>query len=199
MGNDARSKLDILYQDALGDIAEIIQRIEDLQKDVGQILPGQFNTIKTEITDLIGLLSKAGDIYRAKIHEYSVTWGETARQQIEADVLAAKTQFNRETADSIKRALSEVSAAMRETVQREVTEPAREVIQAQKNSIRGTIILCLVAGIWGGMMALAGYSYLTRNDASLENEAKFGRAVAAVWEKLDKKSQAAINQEQAKK
>lgn len=185
---------DALLAEMLGDIGKLHDSINAMKT----ILPGQVEEVETKITELIGLLSKAGDIYRAQIHEYTVTWGETVRQQMEADVLAAKAQFDRETADSIKRALSEVSAAMRETVQREVTEPAREVIRTQKNSIRNTIALCIVSGFFSGMIAIAGYSYLTRNDASLKNEAEFGRAAAAAWEKLDKKSQAAINQERAK-
>jgi hypothetical protein len=57
---DARSKLDILYQDALGDIDALLTRIENM--DVG--ITRQADEAVERLTFTMGVLEKAGQAFR---------------------------------------------------------------------------------------------------------------------------------------
>ena len=199
---DARTKIEILYQDALGDISDIIRKIEALQENISGTLPEQFKEAQDNIERLIGSLSKAGSAYRAELEAYTNTQGKKVQAQMEADLMRAKAQFEKDSANAIKEVLIGVEQTARETIQRDVSGPAAELIQAQKNGIWQTMLAGTISGMFVATCVI-GMQYLFEkptNSQTANNDLimAYGRATAAAWDKLDKKAQNIIKQEAEK-
>ncbi len=162
--------------------------IEDKETDLQKII-GSMDEPMARITGLIGLLQKAGDIYKETLTTYTNSTANTIKDQMENDVQAAKARFDRDAADAIRAALIEV----RKTVQNEIAAPVQKALQAQQQSIWQMLALCLLCGLIGGLAVVGGNAWLHNKDDA--DFAALGKSVAASWDKLDSKAKAAINAE----
>lgn len=180
---------DALIAEMLGDIGRLHDSVESLKN----VLPGQTEEVEAKITGLIGLLSKAGDAYRGQLETYTNGQADKVRAQMEKDAQAAKARFDRDSSDAIRAALTEVERTVRNTVHNEIAAPVQKALRAQQQSIWQTVALCVMCGLIGGLVVVAGDMWLYDKD-----EAAFtalGKSVAASWEKLDDTAKATINAE----
>lgn len=185
----ARTKLDILYHDVLGEINETISRVESIHS----ILPNQAADVETRLTAIIGILSTAADAYRTALDKYTNEQGDIIRAQMETDYQVNSAKLERETHDAIRATLAQVERTIKNTVQNEITEPVQRVLRVADQSMWGTIGLSIVSGLLGGVIAFAGNALIiVPNDLYY---AQYGRAVATVWNNLDTKSQRLIEKQ----
>lgn len=184
---------DALVAEMLGDIGLLHDSVESLK----DILPGQIEKFKADITGLIGLLSKAGDAYKGKVAIYAIAQREKILIAMEKDAQAAKAKFDRDSSAVIRAALEEVERTLKSTVQTEIAEPVQKFLRSQQQSIGRTLALCLACGMVGGGGVVLGanlFTYDKREVAFTE----FGKLVAASWDKLDDKARATINAQRGK-
>jgi hypothetical protein len=185
----ARTKLDILYHDVLGEINETINRVESIKS----VLPAQAADVETRLTTIIGILSTAADAYRTTLDKYTNEQGDVVRIQMESDYRANSAKLERETHDAIRATLAQVERTVKNTVKNEITEPVQSVLRVAEQSMWVTIGLCIVSGLLGGVIAFAGNTLIIGHDDPYY--AQYGRAVAVVWNKLDPKSQTLIEKQ----
>lgn len=186
---DARTKLDILYHDVLGEIDDVIKRVDSLKSETGTQLAAQNEAAEKRITDLIGLLQKAGDNYKTQIDTYTVDQVKTVESQIEYSANKARSQFEELTNNAIRASLSEVARAIENTVHKEISAPVEKALRASQQNIWRNLSLCLLCGLIGGSVVV-----LTHNKLQ-EQYTVLGKAVSASWSKLDSKSKALIEGE----
>lgn len=180
---------DALIAEILGDVGRLHDSVESLKN----VLPGQTEEVEAKITGLIGLLSAAGDVYRDQLETYTNSQAHKVQVAMENDAQAIQVRFDQDSREAIQAALVEVERAVKNTVQREIAAPVQKVLRAQQQSIWQTLSLCLVSGLIGGLVVVAGNVLLHDKD-----EAAFvalGKATAASWGKLDAKARTAINAE----
>ena len=180
---------DALIAEMLGDIGRLHDSVESLKG----ILPGQIEEVEAKITGLVGLLIKAGDAYRGQLETYPNGQADKVRAQMEKDAQAAKARFDRDSSDAIRAALTEVERTVRNTVQNEIAAPVQKALRAQQQNIWQTLGLCVMCGLIGGLVVVAGNVWLyDKEEAAF---AALGKSVVASWEKLDSKAKAVINAE----
>lgn len=180
---------DALIAEMLGDIGRLHDSVESLKN----ILPGQTEEVEAKITGLIGLLSKAGDAYRGQLETYTNGQADKVRAQMDKDAQAVKARFDRDSSDAIRAALTEVERTVRNTVQNEIAAPVQKALRAQQQNIWQTLGLCVMCGLIGGLVVVAGNVWLyDKEEAAF---AALGKSVVASWEKLDGKAKAVINAE----
>lgn len=179
---------DALIAEMLGDIGKLHDAVDALKG----VLPGQIEAVETTITGLIGLLQKAGDAYKGSIEAYTNAQGGTVRAQMEKDAQAARDTFDHESRGAIKAVLTKVEQAVINTVENEVSAPMRSILWAQKTRLWNNLVLCLCAGMLGGIFGAFGSAYFV-HDKRHEAITEWGNAVVMSWDKLDSKSKALIN------
>ena len=184
---------DALIAEMLGDIG----RLHDSVASLKTFLPGQIEEVEEKITGLIGLLMKAGDTYKAQLEDYTNTQGDKVRVQLETDLLKVKAQLAQDSTNAIKHLLADVGQTTKSTIQREVGVPAAQLVAAQQQGIRRTILVCVISSVLAASFTMMGNHFLFQKPANSEQEKLmgYGRATAAAWEKLDKKAQNIIKQE----
>lgn len=190
---DARTKLDILYHDVLGEIDDVIKRVNSLQFETGKKLEAQTEAAEKRIVNLIGFLQKAGDAHQEQIEAYTNAQGNLVKTQMENDANTAKARFERDSSTAIRAALVEVKRTVENTVQGEIAEPMREMERFLKKSVWTNWALCLVCGVLGGMVVFSAIAFT--HNSKQEQYAALGKAVSASWNKLDGKAKALINGE----
>ena len=183
---------DALIAEMLGDIGRLHDSVEALKT----VLPGQIGEVETKITGLIGLLQRAGDAYREQIETYTTAVASQVKDQMEKDALAAKVRFDRDSHDAIRAALAEVERTVKNTVQSEITAPVQSALRIAKQGVWRTITLCLASGVLGGAVVFTANAVIIGNEDPYY--AEYGRAVAAVWNKLDSRAKTLIEEQKKK-
>jgi hypothetical protein len=183
----ASTPLEALVAEMLGDIGKLHDAVNTL-KDV---LPSQTDEVEQRLIGIIGLLQKAGDVYRGQIETYTNDQGELIRTQMENDAQKARQHFERDSNKAINTALSSVEHTVKNTVQTEIVAPIRTVLHALRQSAWKNIALCFGSSLIGGLIVLGGV--LLIHNPNQEGLANLGRAVSLSWDKLDKNTRAIIN------
>lgn len=183
---------DALIAEMLGDIGRLHDSVEALKT----VLPGQIGEVETKITGLIGLLQRAGDAYREQIETYTTAVASQVTHQMEKDALAAKMRLDRDSHDAIRAALAEVERTVKNTVQSEITAPVQSALRIAKQGVWGTMTLCLASGVLGGVVVFTANAVIIGNEDPYY--AEYGRAVAAVWNKLDSRAKTLIEEQKKK-
>ena len=171
--SDARSKLDILYQDALGDIDALLTRIENMDHGV---------------TEAIGALDKAGEDFRKEV---LLLQAEAKRELIEHQErrMAEATANAHKTAnDLISALLNRLEGEMKESIRKEVARPVENAVDDLRGFQWKLPLYCLLAGVIGAGATLLAYDHFSSDEQFLV----YGKAVSQVWEKLPKPSQTLI-------
>ncbi len=187
-----RTARDALILEMLGDVGRLHDSVESLKNT----LPAQVEEAETRIAGLIGLLQKAGDIYQSQIEQYTNAEGEKVRRALEQQAANVRQQFSEQANAKTQELLADANRTIKATVQAEVVEPARRVLESVRQSTVRTVALALVCGLMGGAVVV-GADYLLKSD-SRGNEQRLmtqGGALGRVWEKLDAKTQKMIREE----
>lgn len=190
---DARTKLDILYHDVLGEIDDVIKRVESLQTETGKKLEAQTEAAEKRIVNLIGFLQKASDAHKEQIEVYTNAQGNQIKTQMENDANTAKTRFERDSSEAIRLALVGVERTVENTVHIEIVEPVQKVLRLLKQNIWKNLALCFACGLIGGLVVVSANTF-THNKQK-EAYIDLGKAVSASWDKLDGKAKALISSE----
>lgn len=189
----AESKeLDALIAEMLGDIGKLHDAVDDLKA----ILPAQTDDLEKRITGLVGLLQKAGDVYKDTLQTYTNSQGEVIREQLEKDTTAARVRVQRDYNAIVQNAHASVEKTIKTTVQDEITVPLRQMMEVIKQHAWKTIVTGMLTTTLTIMIVLGGIVVVYNN--KLQAQAEIGRAVMASWEKLDKKAKATIYAERQK-
>lgn len=171
--SDARTKLDILYQDALGDIDSLLTRIENMDHGV---------------TEAIGALDKAGEEFRAHV---LLLQAEAKRELIEHQerkMAEATFAIDRKANDLINTLLSRLEKEMSTSIRKEVARPVESAVEDLRGYRWKLPLYCVLAGALGAGSTLLAYEQLNNGELFLV----YGRAVSLVWEKLPQASQKLI-------
>lgn len=187
-----RTARDALILEMLGDVGRLHDSVESLKNT----LPAQVEEAETRIAGLIGLLQKAGDIYQSQIEQYTNAEGEKVRRALEQQAANVRQQFSEQANAKTQELLADANRTIKATVQAEVVEPARRVLESVRQSTVRTVAIALVCGLMGGAVVV-GADYLLKSD-SRGNEQRLmtqGGALGRVWEKLDAKTQKMIREE----
>jgi hypothetical protein len=186
---DARSKLDILYQDALGDIDAILTRIENV--DVG--ITRQTDEAVERLTMTIGALDKAGQSFR----DSSLTYGKQVNGKLteiyEQTVAVTRTRAEQDANAIVKALLARVEAEVRETVRKEISWPVTETVNEMRSNTWKTMVYCLACGIFGAGITVFTFIYFD-DTTTKADMLKYGAAVGKVWQKLPPASQKLIKE-----
>jgi len=171
--SDARSKLDILYQDALGDIDALLTRIENMDHGV---------------TETIGALDKAGELFRKEV---GLLQAEAKRELIEHKerrMGEASREADRKANDLINALLKRLEDEMKESIRKEVGRPVENAVDDLRGFQWKLPLYCLLAGGIGAGAALMAYDHFSTDEYFMV----YGKAVGHVWEKLPKPAQTLI-------
>ena len=170
---DARSKLDILYQETLGDIDALLTRIENMDHGV---------------TEAIGALDKAGEAFRKEVF---LLQAEAQRELIEHQerrMAEATTHAHKTANDLISALLNRLEGEMKESIRKEVVRPVETAVDDLRGFQWKLPLYCLLAGGIGAGAALLAYDHFSPNEQFLV----YGRAVNQVWEKIPQSTQKLI-------
>jgi hypothetical protein len=181
----ARTKLDILYYDVLGEINETITRVEAIKA----ILPEQAENIEKQLTGMIGLLERAGDRYGDTINKYATAATNEMTTKIESEERRALAELQRQSSAILQQILRDCENTVKTTMRNEIMGPVQRELRAQHQSIWHLIGLCAFAATLSGLIVLLGSAYYNSSFTAL------GHATAAAWNKLDAKTKAAIEAE----
>lgn len=177
----ARTKLDILYHDVLGEINETITHIESLKN----ILPNQIVDIENRLTDIIGTLDRAGAGYQQAIDQYTTAAGNKIWQQLERDYMECRKKAHTDLNDAIVAALNNIERTAKKSIEREVGRLVGEYRQSPIEKM-GQFF---ASAVLGGLIVLLGCWYYQSSFTAL------GHATADAWTKLDQKSRSTIEAE----
>lgn len=187
---DARSKLDILYQDALGDIDAILTRIENV--DVG--ITRQTDEAVERLTMTIGALDKASQVFRDSSLSYGKQVNGKLTEIYEQTVAVTRVRAEQDANAIVKALLARVEAEVRETVRKEVSWPVTETVNEMRSNTWKIPVYCLGSGIIGA--GIIAFMFMYINDKASANAAtlKYGAAVEKVMNKLPPASQKLIRE-----
>lgn len=208
---DARSKLDILYQDVLGEIHEVINRVDALKADI----PSAADQAAQKLELQTGTMLAAADKLRGVL-------GEMAKQVDNYADTATKKAVEAGKLDVQKAAVTAASESVRVAVGEEVRAVVAEVTQAaqqlaaEAERTRGSISAASRQVAWGwgkGLSAMFGASvagalvmFLTLQLTGLVNvkpaelsdadrqALQNGRTLNKVWNNLTQKERDHINE-----
>ena len=110
---DARTKLDILYQDALGDIDSLLTRIE---------------TMDHGVTEAIGALDKAGALFRNEVLLLQAEAKRELMEHQERKMAEASFKAHKDANDLISALLARLEAQMKDSIREEVGRPVESAV-----------------------------------------------------------------------
>ncbi len=183
---------DALIAEMLGDIGKLHDSVCEL-KDA---LPAQIEEAEQKITGLIGLLQKAGDVYKAQIEQYTNAEGQRVKLQLEKEFAEIRRNFSEDADKKIVGMLYDVNRTIKGTMQTEVIEPTQRVLGAVRESLTKTILISLACGVMGGGFVYGGGYFITSAaDQEKERLVNQGYALGSAWPSLDEKTKKLISTE----
>ena len=190
--SNPRNAKDALIAEMLGDVEKLQEAVDHLKT----VLPTQTDAVEQRLFGVIGLLQKAGDSYQESLKNYTQSQGDTIRVQMEKDAHNARIKFQRDANEWASQAIANVEKSVKDTLQAEITVPIRKLKAELARNAWKTILLCLCSGVVSGLMVYGGI--MLTHDSNQEADAQLGKAVAAAWPKLDKRSRDIVESEQRK-
>ena len=155
-----------LILEALGDIGELIGRIEELQRMTAPFIEA---LEKTQM-DAIAVIEKHASNQQSEFSVFTEQEGRAFEQKLQA---------------SMEKAVGHLEKAG-ERMANELERPAGLSLSAQ-------ISIALAIAVTGSVLSICGSYWMFGREQS--DEAAVGRAVMTVWSELDEKTKAKIEQE----
>lgn len=171
--SEARTKLDLLYQEALGDIDALLTRIENMDHGV---------------TEAIGALDKAGEVFRTDvIHLQAAAKSELLDYQERIQAIGAN-KLHQEVNELTKAFLGRIETEMKDSIRKEIARPVRDAVEDLSGYRWKLPLYCLLAGGIGAGTALLAYEHFAFDKSLMAA----GTALSQTWTKLPKASQKLI-------
>ena len=170
---DARTQLDILYQDALGDIDSLLTRIE---------------TMDHGVTEAIGALDKAGELFRADVLRLQAEAKRELLEHQERKMAEASAKAEKEANALISALLVRLESEMKDSIRKEVANPVESAVDDLRGFQWKLPLYCLLAGAIGSGATLWAYDHFSQD----EQFQVYGKAVGEVWDKLPQPAQKLI-------
>lgn len=210
MANDARSKLDILYQDVLGEIHEVITRVESLKIE----MPAVANEAAQKLEVQTGTMLAAADKLRGVLAEMAHQVDEYADTATKAAVEAGKVDIRQAAVLAATESVRSTVGAEVRAVVAQVTEAAAQLTrEAERTQSSISAASRQVAWGWGkGLSAMFGASalgalavFVTLHTAGMVKPSEQltetdrqaltnGRTLNKVWNNLTPKERDRINE-----
>ena len=170
---DARTKLDILYQDALGDIDSLLTRIE---------------TMDHGVTEAIGALDKAGALFRNEVLLLQAEAKRELMEHQERKMAEASVKAHKDANDLISALLARLEAQMKDSIREEVGRPVESAVDDLRGFRWKLPVYCFLAGALGAGISFLAYDHFSKDEYFLV----YGKAVGVVWDKLPQPAQKLI-------
>lgn len=190
---DARSKLDILYQDVLGDIHDVITKVESLKNEFPIAADAMVDKLNVQAGHYLVAAEKLAGVLKGMSDEIDRSAAQAAAQASTAaqlDIRLAATKA--------------ASQAVSQAVGAEVTKVIAQ-IEAAGRLIKWSfakVVACMTgAAVLGGLVAVLGVHYLPVGGGKVQalSEAdrlaiQNGQMIQSVWNNLSDKERAHIQQ-----
>jgi hypothetical protein len=164
--SDPRTARDALIFEALGDIGELISRIEELQRMTAPFI----GALEKTQMDAIAVMEQYASNQQSEFRVFTEQEGRAFEQKLQA---------------SMEKAVGYLEKAGKRMAN-ELERPAGLSIWAQ-------ISIALAIAVTGSVLSICGSYWMFGREQS--DEAAVGRAVMTVWSELDEKTKAKIEQE----
>src|SRR5471032_256933 len=138
--SDARTKIEILYKDVLGDMTELVNKVEALQES----LPNVVKQTEHDLEGIVGALVAQARVYDAAILAKTNKVANDALIKVRGEVVDAKND-----------AIGDVRQAVREAVQTPVIDLVQDLNKAVNNinaQPRRIIKVAIGAGLISGLV-----------------------------------------------
>jgi len=163
---DPRTTREALIIEALGDIGELISRIEELQRMTAPFI----GALEKTQMDAIAVIEKHASNQQSEFSVFTEQEGRAFEQKLQA---------------SMEKAAKHLENAGRRMAS-ELERPAGLSLSAQ-------ISIALAVAVTGSVLSICGSYWMFGREQS--DQAAVGRAVMTVWSELDEKTKAKIEQE----
>jgi hypothetical protein len=178
---DTRSKIDVLYQDALQDISGVLDRVDALQKSLPAAFEDAVGELHThaglfvELTDKLNLAAKQLATQATAIESQVVAGAEASMQiraqsMVEAVEKLAKHTIHSELTNALAAGISQEMVKLKadvEAASKKMRSAAVDVDRARREMQADTgtnfmkiVATAVAAGLMGAFLALAGGHYL---------------------------------------
>ncbi|MHB8564113.1 MAG: hypothetical protein ACYDDA_09265 [Acidiferrobacteraceae bacterium] len=190
---DMRSKLDLLYQEVLGEVADIVQRVEALQKGIPQATAalqsaaaaaGAVKTAVEQVPDVIlKQTAAAGDDLKQQVAVAGTliinTAGEKA-DQVKAGLTAAIAQAAQASATVINQAVAGLGAAAESRTEELTREMQAAVAIAARDQIRAGLA-GKMARSWSVVAGSLAFALLLGAGMGIEAQYLDGKVLPWGW------------------
>ena len=209
---DARTKLDIIYQDVLGDVHEILNRVDTLKSELPAAADAMADKLNIQTGNYLAAAGKLAEVLQNMSQEIdraaaqaAATAGESARLDVRQAATQAASGAIRDTVGAEVREvvgfINEAAANLVQEAERSKTEisKAARLVSWRFGRVLAVVVL---GGILGGLVAVlaaphmpgmhAGAQAAQLSDAdrqAIENGAK----IQKVWNSLTPKERDHIN------
>lgn len=190
---DARSKLDVLYHDVLGDIHEVIQRVERLQAELPAAADAVGDKLNVQTGHYLVAAEKLAGVLKGMSEEIDRSAAQAAAQAsmtAQLDISLAATKA--------------ASQAVSQAVGAEVTKVIADIETAGRLIKWGfaKVVACMAgAAVLGGLVAVLGVHYLPVGGGKAQELSEAdrqaiqnGQMIQAVWNNLSDKERARIQE-----
>lgn len=163
---DARSKLDILYQDVLGEIHEIINRVETLKADIPSAADKAIQRLERQTGTMMAASAKNEKLLLARVDE--LTLAIASLKDLDGAMQQAARQHAAKAIAPLLKELNQDNGALRYYIE------AKKIYQTLSDkALSAIVILAILFLIVGGSMFYLGMKV----EASTENPATTRPAV----------------------
>ncbi len=152
---------DALIAEMLGDIGRLHEAVQQLNST----LPKEIEAAEVKLTEMIGLLNKAGAAYRQHVKSFTAKELKAARDQFQEDVDAAKAALASDISDAhadldrnAEKALYGLTGSVHDAIQSSISDLLPTVLNTQRWTTAG---LCLSSVLLGAVIAL-GLHFIVR-------------------------------------
>lgn len=206
--SEARSKLDILYQDVLGEIHDVITRVEKLRTDIPAVTDQAAATIEVQTGNLLASSEALRNVLMdmaKQVDAYATQATSAAAEAAKVDIrqtagAAAGDALHRAVGAEVQKAVSTLNGAAVELAKE--AERARSSVQMASRQVAWgwgqRLATMLGASIAGGLVVVALLhlsgalpDQLSKDDRlALSN----GRKLGAIWSQLTPKERERIEE-----
>lgn len=191
--SDARTKIDFLYKEVLGDVHTVLEQMESLKQEIPAAADAMADKLNVQTGHYLLAAEKLGAVLKGmseEIDRAAVQAAGQASAAVKHDIGQAATQAaSQAVSASMGNEVDKLLASMREA----------------SNLVRwkfGKVVGCMVgAAVLGGLVAVLGAHYLPVGGGKAQelSEAdrmalKNGKVLGAIWNSLSEKERAHIEQ-----
>lgn len=200
MNDTARRKLDIIYEDVLGDVGEILNRVDALKAELPATADKMTEKLEVQTGHYVAAAEKLSSVLKAMMQQVdrsaaqaAAAATQTAKLDIQrAATLAASDAISRAVGDEVGKVVSRINTAAGDLV-KSASDAKKEIADAGLAvswSVWGIVGVVVVSCLLSSALVLLGIRYLPKKDPveqlsqpdhlALVN----GRALNRIWDKL---------------